>query len=107
MPGIPPATHRFRALFEADDTRILRITLRDEDILRLRCFGIVDPSIYGIPDQWSADVVEPISGKHPNFHRLFHAGSGVDFVESDISEIADDDSGVILYQFPRYQAPAW
>jgi hypothetical protein len=63
--------HRFQALFETDNTRVFRITFRHEDIFRLCCFSVVDPSIYGIPDQWTAHVVEPISGKHPDFCRLF------------------------------------
>ena len=94
----PLASHRFSELFKADDSRIFRITLRGEDILRLQSFVIVDPSIYGISDQWSAVVVEPVSGSHPDFHRLFHPGSGIDFVESDITEIVDEQAGTIIYQ---------
>ena len=91
------ACHQFAELFEADDSRIFRITL-GEDVFRLRNFCIVDPSIYGIADQWSASVVEPVSGRHPDFHRLFHAGSGVDFVESDITEIVDEQLASVVYR---------
>jgi hypothetical protein len=97
MSAIPVALHRFRALFEADSSRIFRITFRDEDVLRLHGFQIVDPSIYSISDQWTAIVVEPISGKHPKFRELFHSGSGVDFVESEITEIFDEVLGEKVY----------
>jgi hypothetical protein len=97
MSVIPSSSHRFRELFEADATRIFRITLRGEDVFRLRRFCIVDPSIDYLPDEWNADVVEPISGKHPKFQQLFHSGSGVDFVESEITEIFDETSGEKVY----------
>jgi len=97
MSVIPSSSHRFRELFEADDSRIYRITLRGEDVFRLRSFSVVDPSIYSISDQWTAVVVEPISGKHPKFQQLFHSGSGVDFVESEITEIFDETSGEKVY----------
>jgi hypothetical protein len=95
--SVIPSSHRFRELFEADDSRIYRITLRGEDVFRLCHFRIVDPSIYSVSDQWTADVVEPISGKHPKFQQLFHSGSGVDFVESEITEIFDETSGEKVY----------
>lgn len=98
MTMTPSASRRFSEVFEADDSRIFRITFRGEDILRLQSFVIVDPSIYGISNQWSAAVVEPISGSHPDFQRLFHPGSGIDFVESDITEIVDEQAGAIIYQ---------
>jgi hypothetical protein len=43
-------------------------------------------------------VAEPVAGKHPDFARLFHPDSGVQFVESDITEIVDDRSGAILFR---------
>jgi hypothetical protein len=98
MTTIPEATHRFEPLFTEDDNRVFRITLRRGGVFRLNCFTVLDPSIYGIPDQWCANVVEPIEGKHPKFHKLFHAGSGVDFVESDITEIVDDATGEVIYR---------
>jgi len=84
--------------FEADESRIFRITLRGEDVFRLKSFYIVDPSIYGISDQWNAVVIAPISGRHSDFHRLFAAGSTIDFVESDITEILDEQAGSIIYR---------
>ena len=98
MSSTPPASHRFGEFFEADDSRIFRITLEGQDVFRLQTFSIVDPAIYGVPDQWNALVVEPVSGRHPDFHRLFLAGSGVDFVESDITEIIDEQSGCVIYR---------
>ncbi len=100
MNGIPEATHQFQELFETDEVRVFRITFRHEDTFRLRCFSIVDPSIYVIADQWTALVVEPVSGKRPQFHKLFPPGSGIDFVESDITEIADDATGEVIYRSP-------
>lgn len=98
MTSIPAASHHFRRLFEGDDTRTFRITLRHEDTFRLRCFCIVDPSIYGIPDQWCADVVEAIPGRNPRFVQLFKSGSKVDFVESEITEIVDESSGTSVFK---------
>ena len=97
MSAIPVTSHRFRAMFEADASHIFRIALCDGDIFRLRSFSVVDPSIYSISDQWTAVVVEPISGRHPDFHKLFHSGSGIDFVESDIVEIFDETAGEAVY----------
>ena len=97
MSVIPTATHRFRALFEADDSRVFRITFCDGDIFRLRLFSVVDPSIYGDADKWTAEVVEPVRGRHPKFEKLFHSGSGVDFVESDITEIFDETLQKVVY----------
>ncbi len=94
----PPSSHQFGEFFEADDSLIFRITFECEDILRLRSFFIVDPSINEISDQWTALVVEPIAGKHPDFHRLFHSGSGIDFVESDITEIFDEKADLVIYR---------
>ena len=88
-----------RGLLLADDTRVLRLVFRDSDTFRLRMFYQLDPSIYGIHDQWSAIVVEPICGRHPDFMRLFHADSGLDFIATDITSIADD-SGAVLYRAP-------
>jgi hypothetical protein len=85
MSAIPATSHQFRAMFETDALRIFRISFRGGDVFRLRSFSVVDPSIYSIPDQWTAVVVEPISST-----RLFHSGSGLDFVESHIVEIFDE-----------------
>jgi hypothetical protein len=101
MTALTEPTHRFETLFESGDDRVFRITFRDGDIFRLRGFSIVEPSIYGIPDQWNATIVEPISGGHPKFKELFHSESGVDFVESDILEIVDDVTGAVLYRSPE------
>jgi hypothetical protein len=98
MSAIPVASHRFRALFEADTSRVFRISFRGGDVFRLRSFSVVDPSTYSISDQWTAEVVEPISGKHPDFRRLFHSGSGLDFVEAGIVEIFDESSGEMVYK---------
>jgi hypothetical protein len=95
--GTPLAAHRFHRYFTADEDRVLRVTLSHGDVLRLRAFSVVNPTIDGIADEWTATVVEPVAGTHPDFARLFHAGSGVDIVESDITEIVDDASGTVLF----------
>ena len=94
----PFSSHRFEPLFSADDERVLLLTFRDGDVFRLRSFSTVDESVYGTTDCWTATVVEPVSGVHPDFKRLFAAGTGVDFVESDIAEIADDLTGEVLFR---------
>jgi hypothetical protein len=97
MGTIPVASHRFRDLLEADASRTVRISFRDGDVFRFCSCSVVDPSIYSVPDQWTAVVVEPIAGRHPDFRRLFHSGSGMDFIESDIVEIFDETAGEIVY----------
>jgi hypothetical protein len=96
--GTPLPTHRFSKLFHAEGDPVLRISFVHGDIFRLRSFSSVDPSEEGFPDQWVATVVEPVAGKHPDFARLFHPDSAVQFVESDISEIVDDRSGAVLFR---------
>ncbi len=92
MSAIPVASHRFRELLGADASRVFRISFRDGNVFRLRSFSVVDPSIYSIPDQWTAEVIERISGG-----RVFHSGSGIDFVESDVIEIFDETLGAKVY----------
>jgi hypothetical protein len=86
-----------RRVLLADDARVLRIVLRDTDMFRLCNFYQLDPSICGIRDQWSATLVEPIGGTHPDFMRLFLPGSGLDFIATDITTITDDQTGALLY----------
>ena len=91
----PLAAHRFGTLFSGDS--VLRITFADGDIFRLRDFSTVHPTIYGDADKWTATVVEPVSGRHPKFEKLYRSGSGVDFVEKDIAEIFDETLQKIVY----------
>lgn len=97
MSAIPVTFHRFRELLEADATRIFRILFRDGGALRLRSFSVVDPSIYPVADQWTAVVVEHISGRHPDCRRLHRSGSGIDFLESDVAKIFSDITGERFY----------
>ena len=97
MSAAPVSSHRFESLFGADDSRVLSLHFHDGDISHLRCFCIVDPSIYGDPDRWSAIIVEPVSGRHPDFKRRFAAGKGLDFVESDVTSVADILTGDVLF----------
>jgi hypothetical protein len=94
--GTSLAAHRFTSLFQTDG--VLRITFRHGDIFRLQHFSIVNPTIYGHADQWTATVVEAVRGDHPDFARLYRPGSGLDFHESDISEIFDESSSTPLFQ---------
>jgi hypothetical protein len=96
--GTPLPAHRFSALFQATDDPILRVSFAHGDVFRLRDFATVDPSEEGFADQWVATVVEPVAGRHPDFARLFHPGSGVQFIEADITEIIDDRSGTVLFR---------
>jgi hypothetical protein len=92
MKTVPVASHQFRGLFEGDASRVFRISFRGGDIFRLRDLSVVDPSIYSISDQWTAEIVDVISGG-----RVFRPGSGLDFVESDILEIFDETAGQSVY----------
>lgn len=67
-------------------------------VFRLRGSFVVDHSIYGDTDKWCAEIVEAVSGSHPDFKRLFCAGDFLDFVESDIHAIHDDESGQLLHE---------
>ena len=89
--NIPTASHRFGEFFDADASRVFRVTFRDGMILRLISFSVVDPSIYGISDQWTATVVESVAGCS------FRPDSGLDFVESDVVEMLDERSAEIVY----------
>ena len=90
-----------RRLLLADDARVLRIVFRDSDTFRLCNFYQLDPSIYGIHDQWSATVVQAICGRHPDFTRLFLPGSSLDFIAPDITTITDVQTGALLYSAPE------
>ena len=94
--GTPLAAHRLDAVFSTDGT--LRVTFTHGDIFLLRDFDTVDATIYGDADRWTATVVQPVRGEHPDFARLFRPGSGLDFNESDIAEISDETSSTILYR---------
>jgi hypothetical protein len=96
--GTPLPAHRFSAHFRQRSDPVLRVSFVHGDVFRLRGFSTVDPSVEGFADQWTATVVEPVAGKHPDFKRLFHPDSGVQFIESDISEIVDDSSGTVLFR---------
>ena len=95
--GTALPSHRFAQYFLRDGDPVLRVMFAAGDVYRLRSFSTVDPSVGGIPDQWVATVVEPIAGTHPDFRRLFRPGSGIQFVESDITQITDDSSGRMLF----------
>lgn len=92
------AIHRFRLLFEADAQRVFRITFQNGDALLLRHFVFIDPSVNEMPDEWSAEIVKAISGAHPDFHKLFHSGSPLDFVESEIAGITDESNDALIYR---------
>jgi hypothetical protein len=94
--GTPLAAHRFRSLFATDG--ILRITFSYGDVFRLQDFSVVNPTIYGDADRWTATVVEAVRANHRDFARLHRAGSGLDFNEKDIAEIFDEASSTSLFK---------
>ena len=96
MSNTPRVTHRFGSLFATD--HVLRLTFRRGDVFRLQGFDIVDPGIYGDADRWTGWVVEAVYGTHPDFARLYRPGSGLDFHESDVTEIFDESSSAPLFQ---------
>lgn len=93
----PIPSHRFRELFETEGSHSLRVTFRDGDIFRFSSFRIVDPSIYSLSDQWNGTVAEQIAGRPPDFRLRYPSGSMIDFVESDIVEIFDENSERSVY----------
>jgi hypothetical protein len=96
--GTPLPAHRFVEHFDISDDCILRISFTGGDVFRLSGFGTVDPSIYGDTDRWTATVVEAVRGAHHDFARLYRPGSGLDFNESDITEIFNESSSTILFR---------
>jgi len=89
--------HKLRDPLEDSGDRVFLIAFTNGDVFRLRRFVIVDHSIYGDPDKWCADVVEPVSGARPQFKQLFRPGTGLDFLESDIASIRDEVSDKLVY----------
>ena len=85
-------------MLELSGDRVLRIAFVHGEVFRLRGFSIVDHSVYRDPDKWCAEVVEAVSGSHPEFNRLHRPGNFLDFAESDIATIADDSTGQVLHQ---------
>jgi hypothetical protein len=90
--------HKLRHVFELSGARVLRVSFVDGTVFRLRGPYIVDHSIYGDSDKWCAEVVEPVSGSHPDFMRLHRPGNFLDFVESDIAAVRDDQSSQLLHE---------
>lgn len=101
MSSTSGSSHRLREFFESDDLEKLRITFRDGDVFRFDSATIVDPSIYQIPDQWNGRVAEHVSGRPPDVRPRFRSGSLIDFVESDIAEIFDENLEQRLYVAER------
>jgi hypothetical protein len=87
-------------VLELSGERVLRISFVDGEVFRLRNFSIVDHSVYGDPDKWCAEVVEAVSGSHPDFKRLHRPGNFLDLVESDIATIQDDKTDQLLHERP-------
>jgi hypothetical protein len=95
--GIVEASHRYACLLDASEDRVFRVTFTNGDIFRLRQWSQIAPSTYGDPDGWCATVVEIVRASEPKKKRLFRPGSGVDILESDISEIFDEANGSIVH----------
>ena len=84
------STHKLEAVFNRDDEAVLVVTFTDGMVLKLRAAYQVDSSVYGKTGQWSAIVVQSVTG------RSFTVGSGVDFLESDVSAVLDESTGQAL-----------
>jgi hypothetical protein len=90
--------HKLRHVLELSRERTLRVSLLDGQVFRLRGFSIVDHSVYGGPGTWCADVVEAVSGTHPDFKRLHRPGNFLDLAEAGIAIIQDDSTGQVLHE---------
>jgi len=75
----------------------LRIHFTYGDSLVITAFDPIDRTIYNESGGWTGTVVQPLCGRHPQFHKLFHAGSGIDFLEIDVVEIRDNDTDRLLF----------
>jgi hypothetical protein len=86
-----------KQILEASDDSVVRITFRDGDVFVLETDHEVDFETYQEDGRWLCYIVEAVSGKHPDFHRLFKPGSGLDIFEQDILEIRDEATDKLLY----------
>ena len=95
-----PNRHECLFLAELPSLRVLRISLLDGKVFRLRSFVQIDSSVYDRPDGWNAVIVECLAPDHAWNRRVFHAGGGLDFYESNVSAIVDERTGDVLFSAP-------
>lgn len=99
-PDVPPPAHRFANLLQRPGAGVFRIKLKDGNVFRLRNFETFDPKVYGQADGWVGVVVESGAANLPSYRMASDTNFGP-FVESDITEIFDEDAKEIV--FPRDQ----
>ena len=96
--------HRFTFLLEANEETIFRMSLRDGRDFRLRGFSQIDSSIYNLPDGWCAEIVEFVSPRDDSDSRLYPDGSSIDFYESDLREIVNEETGESVFVAANFGA---
>jgi hypothetical protein len=84
-------------VFDVSGGRVFCVSFKDGQVFRLRQFSIIDHSVYGDSDRWCAEVVEAVSGGHPDFKRLHRPGNFLDLLESAIASIRYDETGQLVY----------
>lgn len=84
-------------VLERNSNKSLRVIFQDSDVFVLKEFSKIDRSIYGRNGGWTCYIIEAISGRRPNFHKIFHSGIGLDFLEQDVASIEDVNSKVTLF----------
>ena len=86
--------HRLGAILDSCGADGFDVHFLDGEGFRLRSFTAVDASIYGLGDQWSAEMVACITSQRRS---LFRSGQRLDFVESDVVAIHAPSAGGVLY----------
>ncbi|XHR30860.1 MAG: hypothetical protein ACFUZC_09900 [Chthoniobacteraceae bacterium] len=90
-------THKLESLLEPRASHCLRIKIHTSDVFVIRDIYALDKSIYGLDGGWSGTIVST-SGLSFCKKNLFKDGSGVDFYESDVSEIFDETTDELIYR---------
>jgi hypothetical protein len=93
---ITDATHKLLEIVGSKSSHTFRTSFKDSDIFLLKNLNPIDPSIYHLNGQWSAEIVEVISVP-PGKEKLLKQGSGLDFKEQDVQEMVDVTTGELVF----------
>lgn len=88
-----------RACIDDSEGHILRISFRDGEVFDLMTFAEVCEADAPAGPTWSAVVVKAVNASGEK-RRFFPPGSGMDFLECDISEIRDLTLDSVVYRSP-------
>lgn len=80
--------------FAFGDKVVLRVSFNDGEVYRLCSCSPVDASIYGKDGLWTGTIVEPVSPARP---KNLRSGGGMDFLETDIVEVFNEQSKSVIF----------